>query len=79
MGQLYNLILALSEAHIPVTLLQFPKLVSDSAYLYEKLKPVLSQIPYDEFACTFNRIVRPDFVHDFCRDHLSTASQMNSL
>jgi len=65
MGQLYNLILALSEAHIPVTLLQFPKLVKDSAYLYEKLKPILRAISYAEFASTFARTVRPELVHNF--------------
>jgi hypothetical protein len=65
MGQLYNLILALSEAHIPVTLLQFPKLVRDSTYLYEKLKPILGHISYAEFASTFDRTVRPELIHDF--------------
>jgi hypothetical protein len=65
MGQLYNLILALSEAQIPVTLLQFPKLVRDSAYLYEKLKPILGAISYAEFASTFGRTVKPELVHDF--------------
>jgi hypothetical protein len=65
MGQLYNLILALSEAHIPVTLLQFPKLVKDSAYLYEKLKPILGTISYSEFESKFSQTVRPELVHDF--------------
>ncbi len=65
MAQLYNLILALSEAQIPVTLLQYPKLVSDSAYLYEKLKPILGTISYPEFASTFSQTVRPELVHDF--------------
>lgn len=65
MGQLYNLILALSEAQIPVTLLQFPKLVIDSEYLYEKLRPILGAISYTEFASTFSLTVRPELVHDF--------------
>jgi hypothetical protein len=68
MGQLYNLILALSEAHIPITLLQFPKLVKDSAYLYEKLKPILGTISYSEFTSIFNQTVRPELVHDFNRN-----------
>jgi hypothetical protein len=63
--QLYNLILALSEAQIPVTLLQFPKLVKDGAYLYEKLKPILGTISYSEFDSTFSQTVRPELVHDF--------------
>jgi hypothetical protein len=63
--QVYNLILALSEAHIPVTLLRFPKLVTDNAYLYKKLKPILGPISYSEFASTFERTVQPELVHDF--------------
>jgi hypothetical protein len=63
--QLYNLILALSEAHIPVTLLQYPKLIRDSEYLYRKLKPILGAISYTEFASTFTQTVRPELVHDF--------------
>jgi hypothetical protein len=65
MAQFYNLALALSEAQIPVALLQYPKLVKDSVYLYEKLKPVLGTISYNEFASAFNRTVRPELVHDF--------------
>jgi hypothetical protein len=65
MGQLYNLLLVLSEAQIPVTLLQFPKLVRDSEYLYQKLKPILGAISYSEFASTFSQTVRPELVHDF--------------
>jgi hypothetical protein len=63
--QFYNLILALSEAQIPVTLLQFPKLVTDGEYLYEKLKPILGAISYSEFASTFSQTVRPELVHNF--------------
>jgi hypothetical protein len=80
MAQFYNLILALSGAQIPVTLLQFPKLVSDSAYLYEKLKPVLGTISYDEFESKFCETVRPELVHDFRPNHSAlAANQMNSL
>ena len=64
-GQLYNLLLALSEAQIPVTLLQFPKMVRDSEYLYQKLKPILRTISYSEFASSFTQTVRPELVHDF--------------
>ena len=61
----YELVLTLSEGQIPVTLLQYPKLVSDSAYLYEKLKPVLRTISREEFSLIFNQTVRPDLVHNF--------------
>jgi hypothetical protein len=66
--QLYNLFLALSEANIPVTLLQFPKLVRDSVYLYEKLKPVLGAISFSEFDSKFCQTVRPELVHDFSKN-----------
>lgn len=65
--QLYKLVLALSEAHIPVTLLQYPKLIKDSAYLYQKLKPILPAISYDEFSSTFQQTVRPELVHNFSK------------
>jgi len=61
----YNLILALSEAHIPVTVLQYPKLVKDGGYLYEKLKPILNGITWDEFGAGFDQTARPELVHDF--------------
>lgn len=63
--QFYNLILALSEAHIPVTLLQYPRLTKDSPYLYEKLKPILGTISYIEFVSTFGQTVKPELVHEF--------------
>jgi hypothetical protein len=63
--QLYDLILALSEIHVPVTLLRYPKFIKDSAYLYEKLEPVLGTISYKEFASVFDQTVRPELVHEF--------------
>jgi hypothetical protein len=65
MAQLYNLVLAPSEAHIPVTLLQFPKLVRESSYLYNKLKPILGAISFAEFASTFGCTVRLELVNEF--------------
>ena len=67
--QLYNLILALSEAQIPVTLLQYPKLIKEPAYLYEKLKPILGAISFAEFSSVFKQTVRPDLVHDFQKNN----------
>jgi hypothetical protein len=61
----YKLILALSEAQIPVTLMHYPKFTRESAYLYEKLKPILGTISYAEFTSIFNQTVRPELVHDF--------------
>lgn len=63
--QLYNLILAISNTAISITLLQYPRLVRDSLYLYDKLKPILNEISYEKFKIEFKKIVRPDWVHDF--------------
>ena len=62
---LYKLILALSGALVPVTLLQYPRLVKDSAYLYKKLSPILGAIAYEQFLTAFKQTVRPDWVHSF--------------
>ena len=39
--QVYNLLLALSETSTPVTFMQFPRIVTDATYLFNKLKPIL--------------------------------------
>ena len=65
MNQLYRLVLALSNSTIPVTLLRYPRLVKDSRYLYEKLKPILKEITFTQFESVFNRTVIPSFIHSF--------------
>jgi len=63
--QVYKLMLAISDADIPVTLIRYPRLTKDTAYLYKKLKPVMKNIDYEFFCEKFNKIVRPDLVHSF--------------
>jgi hypothetical protein len=63
--QIYNLLLATAATPVPVTLMQFPRIVNDCAYLYEKLSPLLTHIPYASFAEIFNRVAQPGLVHDF--------------
>ena len=65
MNQLYKLVLALSNSTIPVTLLRYPRIVKDSRYLYEKLKPILKEITFTQFESVFNRTVIPSFIHSF--------------
>jgi hypothetical protein len=62
---LSRLLLVLAGTQIPVTLLQYPKLVKESAYLYEKLKPILGSISSEQFCATFKQTVRPEWVHTF--------------
>jgi len=64
-GKLYELMFALSDTMIPVTLMRYPKIVRDSSYLFRKLKPVLGEICYKDFEISFRKSVRPDFVHSF--------------
>jgi hypothetical protein len=63
--KLYNLLLALSGAEIPVTLLRFPRLVNDPSYLFLKLKPLLGDITIDQFIEAFEKTVDPNLVHSF--------------
>ncbi len=67
-SRLYNLFLALSDFQVPVTLLRFPKLVQNGRYLFEKLRPVLPDVEFEEFRLAFQQAARPDLVHDFRRN-----------
>ena len=64
---LYNLLLKLSAKHIPVTLLQYPKLVQDDRYLFLKLKPILGEMSFEIFSAAFRKTVRPDWIHSFSK------------
>lgn len=63
--QVYKLLLAVSETDVPVTLLRYPRLVKDSAYLYRKLSPLVETIAYERFLSVFEQTVRPDWMHSF--------------
>lgn len=63
--QIYKLALALSSTSIPVTLLHYPKIIKDSSYLYEKLKPILGEIGISQFSSAFEETIRTDWVHSF--------------
>ena len=63
--KLHRLLHTLADREIPTTLLHFPRLVHESAYLPRRLAPVLHGLPYEPFARAFARIARPELVHDF--------------
>jgi hypothetical protein len=63
--QIYNLMLALSDTDVPITLLRYPRIVKDSAYLFEKLKPILREITYESFCEAFHKTVRLELVNSF--------------
>lgn len=63
--KVYNLILSLSKTMIPITLLQYPRLVSDAKYLFEKLNPILGDVRFSEFESVFQRVADQGLVHQF--------------
>jgi hypothetical protein len=63
--RVYKLLLILSNEHIPVTFLRYPRLVKDSEYLFRKLRPLLNGIAYEQFNSVWQQTVRPDLVHSF--------------
>jgi hypothetical protein len=65
LGQIYKLLLALSDVSVPVSLLRFPRIVKDGPYLFDKLAPILRGMGRDRFLQAFARTVRHDLVHSF--------------
>lgn len=63
--QLYKLLYAIAKHNIPVIMLLFPKLVKDPRYLYSKIHQILENISYADFLRAFEKVSRPELVHDF--------------
>lgn len=61
--RVHALLLAVAERAVPVTLLAYPRLVRDPAYLYAQLSPLLPQVDWPTFERAFHARVRPDWVH----------------
>ena len=61
----HRLLHTLAVYDIPVTFLEFPRLVNDSLYLYTKLKPILGNITFAKFDTAFHDIAQPELVHSF--------------
>jgi len=62
--KLYGLLFAASGAHIPVTLLQFPRLVLDADYLFTKLAFMLEgTVSREDFAETFALVADSGKIH----------------
>ncbi len=66
--ELVFLLHTLATQVVPVTLLQFPLLVQDEEYLYQKLHPLLKAVDKQRFVAAFRRTARPQLVHDFRRE-----------
>jgi len=63
--QLYKLMYVITLYDIPHTFMHFPRIASDSDYLFTKLAPVLSGVSKSFFDDCFNEIVKPELVNSF--------------
>ena len=63
--QLHSLFYVIAKHDIPVTLLHFPRLVTEPEYLYKKIGFLFPDIGYDAFLQCFRKVSRPELVHDF--------------
>jgi hypothetical protein len=70
LNQVYKLMLAVSNTSVPMTFMRYPRIVKDCPYLFEKLQPILNDIPYETFSETFKMTVCPELIHSFnSQDH----------
>jgi hypothetical protein len=63
--QFYTLFETLARHTIPITLLSFPRIVHDPAYLFGRIEFALNGASYERFLAAFHATVRPQLVHDF--------------
>lgn len=63
--QFYTIMHTLTKLNIPTLLLDFPRLATDSEYLYTKLQVVFSDLLLENFKTSFDRISNPLMIHDF--------------
>jgi hypothetical protein len=63
--QFHTLMLHVSEAGIPVTIMQYPRITKDPRYLFERLQQILKGIDYDTFEVVFRKTSRQDLVHSY--------------
>ncbi len=63
--QLYNLIYVITVYGIPHTFMEFPRLATDSSYLYLKISPVFSNIDHVDFKKAFNEVSNSNIINNF--------------
>jgi hypothetical protein len=62
---LYEVIFCISNTQVPLTLLRYPRLAKDSWYLFQKVKPILGDIDFESFKVSFDKVARPELIHNF--------------
>jgi hypothetical protein len=50
---------------IAFTVIEFPRLINDSEYLWRNISPVFPKIRKSQFDSAFHNFVRPEWVHRF--------------
>lgn len=63
--QFYDALLPLVIHDVPVVLLHFPRLVQDPAYLFDRLRALMTEhgIDWELFRAAFAAVARPELVH----------------
>lgn len=77
--KLYNLVYQIAKYDIPLTLLSFPRIVVDPAYLFGKLRPVFPSLKYRPFLKAFRAVSKPTLVHTFDANQAGREAAMMSL
>lgn len=63
----HHLVETLVQHDIPHTFLAFPRFACDAAYCHERLRFLLPDVSFEEFAAVFARVSDPKLIHDFRR------------
>lgn len=61
----YELMLTVAARELPCTVLEFPRLAQDCAYLHRRLEYLCADIDRTVFDAAFARIARADWIHDY--------------
>ena len=61
----HRLMETLARHDVPTTLLHFPRMINEPEYLYARIAPVLRGMDRGPFLESFQRVARPELVHDF--------------
>ena len=71
----YDTLLTLSRYSIPITLLHYPTLVQQKAYLYEKLLPLVGHIDREQFDQVVDGVIDLSLMHSFTPEDRPLASE----